>query len=80
MQHFQFARIVPHRGAGVLFADGTQMLQRQGIANVVNGNLGRGHLKIQLMATYAESALSYQEQGGARTQHNAGGRYSTCLF
>ncbi|MEW6343120.1 MAG: hypothetical protein AB1704_20860 [Pseudomonadota bacterium] len=76
MQHFQLARIVPRHGAGVMFADGTQMLQRQGIANVINGNLGKGHLKVQSMATHALSALSYQEQSGAHEQHSASGRYS----
>jgi hypothetical protein len=77
MQHFQFARIVPHHGAGVMFADGTQMLQRQGIANVICGNLGKGHLKVKLLGTHAQSALSYQEQGGAHEQHSAGGRYGS---
>jgi hypothetical protein len=77
MQSFQIVRIVPHPGAGVLFADGTQMLQRQGVANVLRGCLGRGHLKVQLQAALAESSLSYQEQGGAREQHSATGRYTS---
>jgi hypothetical protein len=55
MQDFQFTRIVPRRGKGVLFADGTQMLQRQGIANTINGNLGKG-LSFRVSERFPEAA------------------------
>jgi hypothetical protein len=74
MQDFQFTRIVPRRGKGVLFADGTQMLQRQGIANTITGNLGKGHLEIRLTSTYANSELFYEE--GAGPQRIAQHRYN----
>jgi len=74
MQDFQFAHIVPHRGKGVLFADGTQMLQRQGIANTINGNLGKGHLEVRLTAVRARSDLFY-EAGPGSAQHVATKEY-----
>jgi hypothetical protein len=74
MQDFQYAQIVPNRGKGVLFADGTQMLQRQGVANAISGNLGKVHLEVRLMATHARSELFYEEVPGA-SQHVARGDY-----
>jgi hypothetical protein len=76
MQDFQVTQIVPQRGKGVLFADGTQMLQRQGIANTINGDLGKGHLEVRLMATHAHSELFYEACPGASQQISNGWYYS----
>jgi hypothetical protein len=59
MQHFQFARLVPDRGAGASIANDPQMFQSQGIADLTNGSLGEGRLKGQLSATNAHSVRSH---------------------
>lgn len=76
MQNFNFAHVVPHRGHGVAFADGTVMLQRQGWSTTLNGNLGRGHLEIHLCDNYVAAQLFYLD-GSAGPQLSAHNRYSS---
>lgn len=60
MQEFSFARIVPHLGKGIRFADGNVMLRRQGWSSTINGALGRAFIELH-------PALTSSYGGGSRT-------------
>jgi hypothetical protein len=70
MNHFNLTDVVPRSGKGIVFADGTYMLQRQGFGSTLNCTFGHGHLEVHIDSSFATGELFYQS-GSLAPQHSA---------
>jgi hypothetical protein len=75
MNHFNLTDVVPRSGKGIVFADGTYMLQRQGFGSTLNCTFGHGHLEVHIDSSFATGELFYQS-GSLAPQHSARNHYS----
>jgi hypothetical protein len=75
MNHFNLTDVVPRSGKGIVFADGTYMLQRQGFGSTLNCTFGHGHLEVHIDSSFATGELFYQS-GSLAPQHTARNHYS----